>query len=46
MLVCVAISVKMTLFSRIEFNQAFILSSDNTNYKNDIQWFRHLFDEH
>ena len=25
------------IFSRIEFKQASILSSDNTNYKNDIQ---------
>ena len=42
----VAISVRIDIFSRIEFNQAFVLSSDNTNYKNDIQYFSQLFDEH
>ena len=33
----VAILVRNDTFSRIEFKQAFVLSSDNTNYKNDIQ---------
>ena len=42
--VCVAISVRIDIFSRIEFKQASILSSNNTNYKNDIQWFMCLFD--
>ena len=52
---CVVISVKRVsvkiqgcqddIFSRIEFNPPFILSSDNTNYKNDIQLFPQLFDE-
>ena len=31
---------------KIELNPSFILSSDNTNCKNDIQWFLQLFDEH
>ena len=31
--------------SKIELNPSFILSSDNTNYKNDIQLFPQLFDE-
>ena len=31
---------------KIELNPSFILSSDNTNYKNDIQKFLQLFDEH
>ena len=31
--------------SKIESNPSFILSSDNTNYKNDIQLFLQLFDE-
>ena len=30
---------------RIELNPSFVLSSDNTNYKNDIQLFPQLFDE-
>ena len=30
---------------KIELNPSFILSSDNTNYKNDIQLFPQLFDE-
>ena len=30
---------------KIELNPSFILSSDNTNYKNDIQLFLQLFDE-
>ena len=33
----VVISVRIDIFSRIEFKQASVLSSDNTNYKNDIQ---------
>ena len=33
----VAISVRIDIFSRIEFNPSFVLSSDNTNCKNDIQ---------
>ena len=32
-------------FSKIELNPSFVLSSDNTNYKNDIQLFLQLFDE-
>ena len=30
---------------KIELNPSFLLSSDNTNYKNDIQLFPQLFDE-
>ena len=30
----------------IELNPSFVLPSDNTNYKNDIQLFLQLFDEH
>ena len=30
---------------KIELNPLFVLSSDNTNYKNDIQLFLQLFDE-
>ena len=30
---------------KIELNPSFILSSDNTNCKNDIQLFPQLFDE-
>ena len=30
---------------KIELNQSFVLSSDNTNCKNDIQLFPQLFDE-
>ena len=30
---------------KIELNPSFVLSSDNTNYKNDIQLFPQLFDE-
>ena len=30
---------------KIELNQSFALSSDNTNYRNDIQLFHQLFDE-
>ena len=46
----VAISVKMSrcqddIFPRIELIPSFVLSSDNTNYKNDIQLFHQLFDE-
>ena len=33
----VAISVRIDIFSRIELIPSFVLSSDNTNYKNDIQ---------
>ena len=32
-------------FSIIELNPSFVLSSDNTNCKNDIQLFLQLFDE-
>ena len=32
-------------FSIIELNPSFVLSSDNTNCKNDIQLFHQLFDE-
>ena len=28
-----------------ELNPSIVLSSDNTNYKNDIQLFHQLFDE-
>ena len=31
--------------SKIELNPSFVLSSDNTNCKNDIQLFPQLFDE-
>ena len=31
--------------SKIELNPSFVLSSDETNYKNDIQLFHQLFDE-
>ena len=31
---------------KIELNPSFVLSSDNTNCKNDIQLFPQLFDEH
>ena len=34
------------IFPRIELNPSFVLSSDNTNCKNDIQLFHQLFDEH
>ena len=30
---------------KIELNPSFVLSSDNTNCKNDIQLFPQLFDE-
>ena len=30
---------------KIELNPSFVLSSDETNYKNDIQLFLQLFDE-
>ena len=30
---------------KIELNPSIVLSSDNTNYKNDIQLFHQLFDE-
>ena len=30
---------------KIELNPSFVLSSDNTNYKNDIQLFLQLFGE-
>ena len=30
---------------KIELNLSLVLSSDNTNYKNDIQLFLQLFDE-
>ena len=29
----------------IELNPSIVLSSDNTNFKNDIQLFHQLFDE-
>ena len=32
-------------FPIIELNPSFVLSSDNTNCKNDIQLFLQLFDE-
>ena len=49
-LIPVAISVKMSrcqddIFPRIELIPSFVLSSDNTNCKNDIQLFHQLFDE-
>ena len=31
--------------SKIELNPSFVLSSDETNCKNDIQLFHQLFDE-
>ena len=33
------------IFPRIELIPSFVLSSDNTNCKNDIQLFHQLFDE-
>ena len=33
------------IFPRIELNPSFVLSSDKTNCKNDIQLFHQLFDE-
>ena len=33
------------ILSRIELIPSFVLSSDNTNCKNDIQLFHQLFDE-
>ena len=33
------------IFPRIVLNPSFVLSSDNTNCKNDIQLFHQLFDE-
>ena len=30
---------------KIELNPSFVLSSDETNWKNDIQYFLQLFDE-
>ena len=30
---------------KIELNPSFVLSSNNTNCKNDIQYFPQLFDE-
>ena len=41
----VAIWVRMTLSAKIELNPSFVLSSDETNCKNDIQLFHQLFDE-
>ena len=51
--VSVVISVKRAsvkrcqddIFPRIELIPSFVLSSDNTNCKNDIQLFHQLFDE-
>ena len=40
------ITDQIDIFSKIEFKQASVLSSDNTNCKNDIQHFSQLFDEH
>ena len=37
---------QIDIFSRIELIPSFVLSSDNTNCKNDIQLFHQLFDEH
>ena len=36
---------QIDIFSRIELITSIILSSDNTNYKNDIHQFSQLFDE-
>ena len=44
-LLCVAIWFKNDTIGKIELNPSFVLSSDNTNYKNDIQLFPQLFDE-
>ena len=41
----VALSVRNDTFFRIEFKHHSVLSSDNTNYKNDIQLFVHPVDE-
>ena len=42
---CIGKDVKMTYYPRIELFPLSSLSSDNTNYKNDIQLFHQLFDE-
>ena len=42
--VCCDMSQNDTI-GKIELNPSFVLSSDNTNYKNDIQLFHQLFDE-
>ena len=39
------ISVRIDTIGKIELNPSFVLSSDNTNCKNDIQLFHQLFDE-
>ena len=36
---------QIDIFSRIELNPSFVLSSDETDCKNDIQLFHQLFDE-
>ena len=36
---------QIDIFSRIELFPSIVLSSDNTNYRNDIQLFPQLFDE-
>ena len=41
----VVISVRIDTIDKIELNPSFVLSSDNTNCKNDIQLFHQLFDE-
>ena len=42
---CISKRCQDDIFPRIEFIPSFVLSSDNTNYKNDIQLFHQLFDE-
>ena len=37
---------KNDTIGKIELNRSFVLSSDNTNHRNDIQLFPQLFDEH
>ena len=41
----VAIWVRIDTIGKIELNPSFVLSSNNTNCKNDIQLFHQLFDE-
>ena len=41
----VAIWTKVTLSAKIELIPSIVLSSDNTDCKNDIQLFPQLFDE-
>ena len=42
---CIGKRCQDDIFPRIELIPSFVLSSDNTNCKNDIQLFHQLFDE-